>query len=377
MKINCLYFSFNILLKLIILYSKYITSDSNYLSTINTTNKSFFSFNKRMLQSNNYNNFNEYNDLIISNLPPSFPIGRYSIGIWVFIDDIVNFDNGFNIIYEKHIALHITTNEYNQSNSEVMCIPQAYRQNILGLQTTSNIKDLLKKDQNSNWHYYTKKNTDKKWVFYFCSVNLPEGVFYVNNSIIQYIKPFFYLNNDNTSNTTYYKDLNNNIPDYKSGNIYSLIIEHANLSKTRLYFKHLVIFKDYIPQKLFKNLLFYKDFNLYLSSSPTKYNSLLLILNFGLNKNASNTFDGVLINNNDTIDNLIVSAPSILSKTYSNTESVYDLNLCNEKEEIDYFTIDGYIADNSATCKAIVETTGGTVYACDTSTSYCVGSDYR
>lgn len=330
------------------------------------------------------NNFNEYDRFELTDIPSSFPIGRYSLGFWLFIEDTSLFTSGFNIIYEKHVGIHINLNPTSNTDYDVICIPQEYRLNISGVVDTANLTNLLKSDSYNNYIEHTNTNSSGTWIYNFCSVNIPEGIYYLNDGNESKLKPYFTLNPGNTSNTFYYRDIDRNLPSFTD--TFSLVIENTNASNSRLYLKQIVLFRDYITKSIYSNNLFYKDITNYITNN--KFTSLILVLDIPIiidpNSVTNNFSYNKILNDMSISTNLSISSPLKTDKNYTNDSIIIDLNLCSEIQEIDSSTISQpatnynnqyrYLA--SSVCKDIKNTTLDTTYTCNNTTDFCLASDF-
>ena len=178
----------------------------------------------------------------------------------------------------------------------------------------------------------------KTWRFFFCSVNLPLGEFYTNNSSIIKIAP---RNSGQDNNYNFYKDNSLSFP--PSANSYNLKFLGINSGNTQLFIRSIYLFNTFIPEKVFLNNMFYQD--IVASNLP----SLILHAVISTLK-VDNTRDFVYSTKKST--DTVVNVPTLtVSKTYSSKSTVSYLELCDTTKIADEENITSpFIANVSHKC---------------------------
>lgn len=255
--------------------------------------------------------FSQLGDFTFS-LPSSFPQGRYAVGIWIFIQNTSELNDGFNVIYDEHVGLHFSYS----TSLNVYCFPQEYRNNLNGLKKNGVEGATGLSSKATNFYKYSYSNAGGIWIYSFCSVSLPEGKFYFNNNAIQYMKPYGLYNHSGASidNKPYFRDFS--LPPNAN---YNLILQGGSWSynKTKIFLKQMSVFNDYIPQSAMNSYFYYKD----LVNFKSSFKSMIFTFNMDevIADNLSYYVSGV----KSTI-NLIAS---FVNKSLTSS-SYIDHNLC-------------------------------------------------
>lgn len=341
-------------------------------------------------EEHNCNNFNSYDDITfnvkINKEIKDKPLEQYSLGIWSFFEP--GFSSNFKFIFKDHASLMI--NQVYRRQIQISCFPQEYRTNIDN-NTDTFIEQIL--DSGSSFYnngYNYEIGNEETWKFYFCSVDLNIGEFYINNSPIFKVYPNSFGN--------YYKDMYYRQP---KEDTYKAILKDISKGKNRLYIRQLLIFGSYFPQEIYNKLAFYKDF----STALGKYKKLLLYANFpiilendkkqnndkNLNYDKSNNKESLdnIDNNNiekqlDNDDNnlndeilfkyynlsgentILVNKVKDTKNNYAYASKVYDLNLCKLNQIVNNSTVSKYSAFPDFECEDIENCSED---------SYCLDSD--
>ena len=159
---------------------------------------------------------------------------------WIFIEAYDDFSKGINIIYDKHISVSIYADPKDKTNLKVICLPQAYRDVVFGLQGDA-IQQLAIKSLNSANDNLLNKY--QQFIFIRCAFNLDNEIYYLNtNGSNQVIKKDFT-----------YKDIPNITP-YKNFSLPKAVdvyVQNAGLnSKVRIYMRTLNIYREFIPRNI-------------------------------------------------------------------------------------------------------------------------------
>ena len=296
------------------------------------------------------NNYNEYSNIEF-NVPTSGTIDKYSIGAWVFIENITNFTSGFSIFYDEHIGFFINKGTGNSINS--VCFPQEYKTQLNGKTNyTTEILPMMdvgsNKVLNSKTYNIAYSTSTGQWSYLFCSASLQKGEYYHNNSAVTQLKPY------DSNNKLVYRDLYTALPRLSS---YKLHIQNTNAGTSRIFINNITILNDYIPQEIFKNNLFYKDIRLY--SIP------LIIFSAQMPVLAVNPPRLTYLNTSSasTTVNLTLG-----SKTYSSSSAVIDPKICDIKSKFVSPDFNKMINDKTSQCSVVTSCTD---------TSYCLETDAK
>ena len=223
-------------------------------------------------------NMNKVNDISIS--LPSTRTGRYTMEFWTNIEIVSQLTLGINFYWEKHLSITLITDNTQSSVLNVICFPQAYIDNVDGLESLE-IYELLEKSTNSQ--KLGLVDVSNKWIFVRCAVDMTRKIFYINDP------------DDNDTLTTHnYKTLKSeilygNTRNYRPFRLFSMPIEttfkiqNHNKVNTRVFLRQLRIYREFIDMNI-DNI---KYINLQNTEYLTNFKILELLIDFGLNTGAT------------------------------------------------------------------------------------------
>jgi hypothetical protein len=120
---------------------------------------------------------NAIKDLEFKKITPS-GTGRYTMEFWINIEIVSQLTLGIHFIWEKHLSITLIADNTQTSVLNVICFPQAYLDNVDGLESLE-IYDLLEKSHNSQ--KLGLVDVSNKWIFVRCAVDLTRKIFYIND----------------------------------------------------------------------------------------------------------------------------------------------------------------------------------------------------
>ena len=104
-------------------------------------------------------------DIIFEKIPAS-KANRYTIEFWFFIESADDFRGGMNLIYEDHMTISLHSHNLNDTDLDVYCFPQAYRDHL----DDAFGDDMEQRFNNAqNKAKYTFINGYSKWNYVRCS----------------------------------------------------------------------------------------------------------------------------------------------------------------------------------------------------------------
>ena len=198
-------------------------------------------------------------------IPQAKEIGRYSLGLWIFIEEVDKLaTDGINISYTEHIHIHIAKQD--NTTAKAYCIPMPYlldKSTIMDNLKTSDITTTF--TDNSHYIESTLIGGNNSWTFVYCAVSEPQGIFHLNNSNDSHFTPNIqYESVNNPSSLPMAKIFNRNyIVDTTVESTLSITYYRYSTStnSTKFFIKDILVFKDYIPKELYSNFFFFKSFN--------------------------------------------------------------------------------------------------------------------
>lgn len=325
----------------------YIASGVGNIGQCNTQNNDYFD-----VKNNNCNyffNLNQYKDIVVNEVESSFPEGRYSIGAWIFVEDTKYLTEGITISYSEHVAIHIQPEYNNLDNLVAYCFPRLF---------LTPMETLTAGDVRTYYNSFitgvdskTISNPGQHWIYYFCSVNLPEGKFFIMDNEVQTLKPSsVYINNSSKQeNNTYYRYF-----DHPDNSIQSLSILHADDNSTRIFISQIAVFRDYIPREVVLDYFFFKNIKSMFRTSTTPVDGfppLIFLIDF------ENYFEW---DRNKPYYYKIqdISVPIYLSlggikvtKVYTTLPEIYKFRYCSAGEGVDKTTVNNvYTTTLTETC---------------------------
>ena len=140
------------------------------------------------------------------------------------------------------------------------CFPQEYRDDVNG----KSGDEIYTLDDNAlNSTYKFEKDTSGKWVYFRCSADIQGRRYYVNDNPMEEIKGEVLYNT--THNLYPFRFFEHN-----TTNLINVKVENMQLNLTRIFFSHMTIYNEWIPQEF--DLLKYKNMFNYANAN---YNILL------------------------------------------------------------------------------------------------------
>ena len=310
------------------------------------------------------------NDISLPDVPHSFVEGRYTIALWLMIDDTTQLTSGFNIQYEDHMTMHITGKG---TKLHTKCFPNGLTDKPQST-ITSTIESDVAAQKFINTDFQETDLASGIWNVVYCSANLQEGKYYLNTNVVKPLLPNTTLNS--ATNLTWNRNFN--IPDLTTVTKTTVNLKGMSTSgNARIFFKNLLILRDYLPQELHSKFFFNKDFNLLIVDTF----KLMVAFNSDLSDTTLNTYDGVA--NPPTLKVKYTVLPStgtpavkesaaintLANKVYSNDFYWYGLTLCGlEQHKSPYTNTSTYLSLSSLSCSDI--STGDC-----TAGSYCLSSE--
>ena len=182
-------------------------------------------------------NFNIFkNDVVFENIPAS-RANRYTMEFWFYVESADNFTEGLNMIYEDHMTISSLVHNVEDTDIDVYCFPQGYRdrlENVFG-------ENLYKRYQEAqNKAGYTYVNGLSQWNYVRCAYSFDLLKYYINDEPPKSIDPEIYF--DSYKNDKPFKMFMKNLVKLK-----------INLSKNnfaRTIIQTINIYRDYIPQTI-------------------------------------------------------------------------------------------------------------------------------
>ena len=176
------------------------------------------------------------NDIIFDNIPAS-RANRYTMEFWFYVESSDDFKGGMNLIYEDHMTISAFAHNINDTDLNVYCFPQAYRDHLDDI-FGDNIKQRFEEAQNKAGYTYT--NGFSKWNYVRCAYSYDLLKCYINDEEPIDIDPEIFFSP--YQNDKPFKMFMNNLVKFK-----------INLSKdnfVRIIIQTINIYRDYIPQNI-------------------------------------------------------------------------------------------------------------------------------
>jgi hypothetical protein len=176
------------------------------------------------------------NDIIFDDIPAS-KANRYTMEFWFYVESADDFLSGMNLIYEDHMTISTVAHNLNDTDLDVYCFPQGYRDhldNVFG----DKIRQRYEEAQNKA--KYTFIDGFSKWNYVRCAYSFDLLKYYINDEEPKDIEPEIFFNE--YQNDKPFKMFMKNLVNLK-----------LNLSKqnyVRIFIQTLNIYRDYIPQTI-------------------------------------------------------------------------------------------------------------------------------
>ena len=182
-------------------------------------------------------NFNIFKkDVVFDDIPAS-RANRYTMEFWFYVESADDFRGGMNLIYENHMTISTCAHNINDTDLDVYCFPQAYRDHLDDV-----FGDKMKQrfDEAQNKAGYTFIDGFSKWNYVRCAYSFDILKYYINDEEPKSIDPEIYFNS--YQNDKPFKMFMDNLVKLK-----------INLSKNnyaRTFIQTINIYRDYIPQTI-------------------------------------------------------------------------------------------------------------------------------
>ena len=194
--------------------------------------------------------FNLARALDIELTVPSSRTGRYTMEFWFFVETPIQLTSGVNFYWQKHLSITLIRPDSNNNNTNVICFPQAYRDNVDGLSGLE-IYNLI--DSAINVASYTKIQSGNKWLFVRCAVDQTRKIYYINddNDIDDYSEVHPYK----TLEPEYLYDKITNYRPFRYFDIERssrLKIQNIRNNNSRFFLRQLRLFREFIDMAIDK-----------------------------------------------------------------------------------------------------------------------------
>jgi hypothetical protein len=189
---------------------------------------------------------------------------------WFFIESADNFTQGMNLIYEDHMTISTLVHNVNDTDIDVYCFPQAYRDHL-----DDTFGETIKErfDNAQNKAGYTYVNGISQWNYVRCAYSFDLLKYYINDEEPKNIYPEIFFNS------------------YKNDKPFKMFMKNLvklkiNLSKdnfARVIIQTINIYRDYIPQTIKTQYLRMTPYITDVNKNP--YYPILFSVNFPENYN--------------------------------------------------------------------------------------------
>ena len=215
-------------------------------------------------------NFNIFKEDIVFDKIPASRANRYTMEFWFFIESADNFTQGMNLIYEDHMTISTLVHNVNDTDIDVYCFPQAYRDHL-----DDTFGETIKErfDNAQNKAGYTYVNGISQWNYVRCAYSFDLLKYYINDEEPKNIYPEIFFNS------------------YKNDKPFKMFMKNLvklkiNLSKdnfARVIIQTINIYRDYIPQTIKTQYLRMTPYITDVNKNP--YYPILFSVNFPENYN--------------------------------------------------------------------------------------------
>ena len=291
-------------------------------------------------------NFNIFTkDVIFEDIPGS-RTNSYTMEFWFYVESADDFTKGMNLIYEDHMTISTLAHNIDDTNLDVYCFPQAYRDHlddIFGENITKRF------DEAENKYGYTYENGFSKWNYVRCSYSYDLLKYYINDKEPKTIESEIFFNN--IVNDKPFKMFMNNLVKFK--------INSSRNNFVRYIIQTINIYRDYIPQTIKTK---YIKMDQYITNSfENPYYPLLFSVNFPQNYDIITDKLKYFVTDYDinpeknTLEHFLADIDLRSYKTYP----LYDpFKLCNYGQ---------YYNENNTSCRSIMNPNN-----CDKVKTFCV-----
>jgi hypothetical protein len=221
-------------------------------------------YNKYISSCSTIINFNRLDDFVFLSIPSS-RTNRWSMEGWIYVEIVQQLEVGINIMWNKHLGISIIRDQTSLTTLDVVCFPQGYRDDITGKKGLE-IFNLYSNALNKGMSQETLASST--WVFFRCSVDLHNGVFYVSNRPLQTIQ-----------NEIMYGSVRNSIS-YRFLDMpltSNVNFNNMKLNNSRVFVRQFQVYREFIPQSLINTK--YRDMN---NFAILAYKPLVLFVDFDL-----------------------------------------------------------------------------------------------
>ena len=200
----------------------------NELNGINTINEDDYiklklcGENGEIYQSNpekciTFLDMNAMNTFTFNNIVPSFT-GSYSLAFWIFVENINEFTNAIEFIFEEHMKINI---EVTNAQLNAICHPQLYLNDI-----------------NLNKKQVTLSSTSGEWLWVLCAVSNYDMKYELNGIEQKIIPEYVYDTQSNDNPYRYY---------FTNGARKTFTVYKKVKNQSKVYLRSLYLFNDFIP----------------------------------------------------------------------------------------------------------------------------------
>ena len=135
-------------------------------------------------------NFNIFKkDVVFENIPAS-KANRYTMEFWFYVESADDFREGLNLIYEDHMTISSQVHNIDDTDLDVYCFPQAYRDHLDDV-FGEKLYQRYKEAQNKAG--YTYVNGLSQWNYVRCAYSFDLLKYYINDETPKSIEPEIYF----------------------------------------------------------------------------------------------------------------------------------------------------------------------------------------
>ena len=213
----------------------------------------------------NFNIFKQ--DVVFEDIPASRG-NSYTMEFWFYVESAENFTEGMNLIYEDHMTISAHAHTTEDTDLDVYCFPQAFRDHLDDV-----FGDNMKKryEEAENKAGFTFVNGYSKWNYVRCAYSYDLLKYYINDEAPKNIDPEIYFNS--LKNDKPFKMFMNNLVKFK--------MNFSRDNYVRIIIQTINIYRDYIPQTIVTK---YTKMDQYITKSfENPYDLILFSVNFAEN----------------------------------------------------------------------------------------------
>ena len=210
-------------------------------------------------------NFNIFTKDVVFNDIPSSRTNSYTMEFWFYVESADDFTKGMNLIYEDHMTISAQAHTIDDTNLDVYCFPQGFRDHLDDVFGENMTKRF---DEAENKYGYTYVNGFSKWNYVRCAYSYDLLKYYINDETPKNIEPEIFF--DNYKNDKPFKMFMNNFAKFK--------INSSRDNFVRIIIQTINIYRDYIPQTIQTKYVKMDQFITNPSENP--YYPILFSVNF-------------------------------------------------------------------------------------------------